>query len=72
MTNLLLWLLLFILAWPIAILALIAYPIIWLLLLPFRFIGIVFVGLFELLRSIVLLPAKVLGHRSKKRVCYDY
>ncbi len=72
MTNLLLWLLLFLLAWPIAILALVAYPIIWLLLLPFRFIGIVFEGLFELCRSIVMLPARVLGRRRRDRVCYDY
>lgn len=72
MTNFLLWLLLFLLAWPIAILALIAYPIIWLLLLPFRFIGIVFEGLFELFRNVVLLPARVVGYRRRERVCYDY
>jgi len=71
MTNFLLWLLLFILAWPIAILALIAYPIIWLLLLPFRFVGIVFEGLFELFRSFMLLPARVLGHR-RDRYRYEY
>lgn len=72
MTNFLLWLLLFILAWPIAVLAIIAYPVIWLLLLPFRFIGIVFEGLFELFRSIFMLPARVAGSRHIRHQGYEY
>ncbi len=58
--KLLLWLLLFVLCWPLALLALLLYPLIWLLLLPFRLLGIAVEGVFELLRSIVLLPAKML------------
>jgi hypothetical protein len=60
MLKLLLWLLLFILCWPLALLALILYPIIWLLLLPFRLVGIVVEGVFEFLRSVVLLPARLI------------
>jgi len=63
MTNFLLWLLLFLLAWPVAIMALVLYPLIWLMLLPFRFVGIVFEGLFELFRSFMLLPARIMGMR---------
>ena len=64
--KLLLWLLLLIFCWPLAVLALILYPIIWLLLLPFRLIGIAVDGVFELLRAILLLPARILrgGHRA--------
>lgn len=61
--KLLLWLLLFILCWPLALLALVLYPLIWLLSLPFRLIGIAVEGVFELLRAIVLLPARVLRGR---------
>jgi hypothetical protein len=58
--KILLWLILFVLCWPLAILALIFYPLIWLLLLPFRLIGIAVSGVFELLRAIVLLPSRLL------------
>lgn len=58
--KILLWLILFVLCWPLAVLALIFYPLIWLLLLPFRLIGIAVNGVFELLRSILLLPARLL------------
>jgi hypothetical protein len=61
MTGFLIWLLLFVLCWPLALFALIAYPFVWLLLLPFRLIGIAVNGLFELLRAILLLPARLLG-----------
>jgi hypothetical protein len=61
MTGFLIWLLLFVLCWPLALFALIAYPFVWLLLLPFRLIGITVNGLFELLRAILLLPARLLG-----------
>jgi hypothetical protein len=63
MIHFLLWLILFILAWPVAILALLLYPVIWLLVLPFRLVGIVFEGLFELFRGLMLLPARILGQR---------
>ncbi len=58
--KLILWLILFVLCWPLALLALILYPFIWLLTLPFRLLGIAVEGVFELLRAIVLLPARVL------------
>ena len=64
MLKFLLWLLLFILCWPLALLALILYPFIWLLLLPFRLLGIAVEGVFELLRSIVMLPSRLLKGRS--------
>ena len=60
MIKFLLWLLLFIFCWPLALLALILYPLVWLLLLPFRLIGIAVEGVFEFLRAIVLLPARLL------------
>ena len=63
MVKLLLWLILFILCWPVALLALILYPFIWLILLPFRLVGIAFEGVFGLLRGLLLLPARVLGAR---------
>jgi hypothetical protein len=61
--KLLLWLILLVLCWPLALLALIAYPFVWLLLLPFRLLGIVVDGVFEFLRAILMLPARVLGGR---------
>jgi hypothetical protein len=57
----LLWLILFVLCWPLALLALVAYPIVWLLTLPFRLVGIAVGGVFELLRAILTLPARLLG-----------
>jgi len=61
MVKFLLWLLLFVVCWPVALLALILYPLAWLLLLPFRLIGIAVEGVFELLRAMLMLPARVLG-----------
>jgi len=58
------WCILFVLSWPLALLVLLLWPVIWLLLLPFRLVGIAFEGVFALLRAIVLLPARLLGHRS--------
>jgi hypothetical protein len=58
--KLLLWLLLLILCWPLALLALVLYPLVWLISLPFRLVGIAVDGIFELLRSIILLPARLL------------
>jgi hypothetical protein len=57
----LLWLLLLLFCWPLAIAALLLYPVVWLLLLPFRLLGITVQGIFALLRAIVMLPARVLG-----------
>jgi hypothetical protein len=59
----LLWLLLFVLCWPVALLALLLYPLVWLLLLPFRLIGIAVEGAFELLRALILLPSRLLRSR---------
>jgi hypothetical protein len=59
------WLLLLVLCWPLALLALILWPLIWLISLPFRLIGITFEALFALLRSVLLLPARVLGGGPK-------
>jgi hypothetical protein len=56
----LLWLLLFVLCWPLALLALVLYPLVWLLLLPFRLVGITVDAVFQLLKSILLLPSRVL------------
>jgi hypothetical protein len=61
MVKFLLWCILLVLCWPLALLALVLYPIVWLLLLPFRIIGIAVGGVLELLRAIILLPARVLG-----------
>ena len=63
MIGFLLWLILLIVCWPIALAALFLYPILWLLTLPFRIVGIAVEGVFELLRAIVMLPARVFGHR---------
>jgi hypothetical protein len=59
------WLLLLVLCWPIALLALVLWPIVWLITLPFRLIGITFDALFAFLRSVLMLPARVLGHRDR-------
>ena len=63
MIGFLLWLLLLVLCWPLALLALLLYPIVWLLLLPFRLVGLTVEGVFALLRAVILLPARVLGAR---------
>jgi hypothetical protein len=55
-----LWCLLLIFCWPIALLALILYPIVWLILLPFRILGITVTGVLELLRALFFLPARIL------------
>jgi hypothetical protein len=57
------WCILFVLAWPLAILALILYPIIWLLLLPFRLIGIAVGGVLAFVKALFFLPARLLGYR---------
>ncbi|HEX6853455.1 MAG TPA: hypothetical protein VF139_18815 [Candidatus Polarisedimenticolaceae bacterium] len=60
MTKFLLWLILLILCWPLALIALILYPIVWIVLLPFRLLGIAVDVVFQTLRAILLLPARVL------------
>ena len=57
----LIWCILLVLCWPLALLALVLYPLVWLFLLPFRLVGIAVDGVFELLRSIMMLPARVIG-----------
>ena len=61
MFTFLMWLVLLFFCWPLALLALILYPIVWLLLLPFRIVGIAVEGVFELLKAIILLPARLLS-----------
>ena len=60
MAGFLLWCILLVFCWPLALLALIAYPFVWLLSLPFRIIGITLTGVFALLSAIFMLPARVL------------
>ena len=62
----LLWLLLLFLCWPIALLALLLYPLVWLVLLPFRLLGVGVEAVFELLRAIVMLPARILGNSPRR------
>jgi len=61
MVKFLLWLLLLALCWPLALLALVLYPLIWLVLLPFRLLGIAVDGAFALVRALFMLPARMLG-----------
>ena len=60
MLTFILWCLLFILCWPVALLALVLYPLIWLVLLPFRLLGIAVEGVLELVWALVTLPARAL------------
>ncbi len=60
MTKFLLWCILLVLCWPLALLALFLYPIVWLLLLPFRLIGIAVGGALSFIAAVILLPARVL------------
>jgi hypothetical protein len=61
MLALVLWCLLFCLCWPLALIALILYPLVWLLLLPFRIVGVAIHGVLELVRAVILLPARLLS-----------
>lgn len=65
MIKFLLWLLLFVVCWPIALVALVLWPIVWLVTLPFRLLGIAFEAVFELLRAVLFLPARLLGARPR-------
>lgn len=68
MVAFLLWCLLLIVCWPLALLALVVYPIVWLILLPFRIVGIAVGGILELLKAIIFLPARLIGGRGRVRV----
>ena len=61
MFSFLLWLLLFVISWPLALLVLILYPFVWLLSLPFRLVGITLEAVFAFLKAILFLPARLLG-----------
>lgn len=63
MLKFVLWLILLVLCWPLALLALVLWPIVWLISIPFRILGIAVSGVFELLRAILFLPARLLGGR---------
>jgi hypothetical protein len=60
MIKFLLWCILFVLCWPVALLALVLYPIVWLILLPFRVVGIAVDGVLELVGSILFLPVRMI------------
>ena len=65
MVKLLLWLLLLVVCWPLAFVALVAYPFLWLLSIPFRIVGVVLEGLVELVRALLFLPARLMGGRVR-------
>ena len=58
------WCILFVLAWPVALLALVLFPFVWLIALPFRLLGIAVEGVFALMKALLFLPARILGHRG--------
>lgn len=58
------WCLLLVFCWPLALLALVLWPLVWLISLPFRLIGITFDAVFALLRALLFLPARLFGHRA--------
>jgi hypothetical protein len=64
----LLWCILFVLCWPVAVLALVLFPLVWLLALPFRLLGIMVHALFAVIRAVLFLPARLLGWRHCCRV----
>ncbi len=63
MAKFLLWVILFVLCWPVAILALVAFPFVWLILLPFKVLGIAVGGVLAFLKALLFLPARILGGR---------
>ena len=65
MFSFLLWCILLVTCWPLALLALVLYPLVWLVLLPFRIVGIAVGGVLELVRGIIFLPARVLRGRVR-------
>lgn len=67
MLTFLIWCVLFVLCWPLAVLALILWPVVWLISLPFRLVGITLEAVFALLRAALFLPARLLGDRRDTR-----
>ena len=68
MATLLLWLILLVLCWPLALIALVLYPVVWVVLLPFRILGVAVDGVLQFVRAVILLPARVLsGPRKQSR-----
>lgn len=65
MFSFLLWCILLVMCWPLALLAVVLYPLVWLVLLPFRIVGIAVGGVLELVRGIIFLPARVLRGRVR-------
>ena len=63
MWTFLAWVILFVLCWPLALLALVLYPLVWLISLPFRLLGITLEAVFETLKAVLFLPARMLGAR---------
>jgi len=61
MAKFLLWCILLVICWPVAVLAILLYPVVWLLLLPFRLVGMAVGGVLEFIRAIIFLPARILG-----------
>ena len=66
MLTFLVWCVLFVVCWPLALLAVILWPIIWLISLPFRLVGITLEAVFALLREALFLPARLLGYRGRE------
>jgi len=64
--SVLVWLLLFVVYWPLAIIALVLWPLLWLVALPFRLIGVAFTAVFALLQALLFLPARLLGWRPNQ------
>ncbi len=71
MVKFLLWLILFVLCWPLALLALILYPLVWLISLPLRLLGITVGAVFELLRAVITLPARILRVGRRRRTGFS-
>lgn len=67
MVKFLLWCILFVLCWPLAVLGLLLYPLVWLLLLPLRLVGITVTAVLELIKGVLYLPARLLGRRPGRR-----
>jgi hypothetical protein len=65
MVTFIFWCILLVLCWPLAILAILAYPLVWVVLLPFRLLGMAVEGVLELLRSLILLPSRLLDRARR-------
>ena len=66
MMKFLLWCILFVLCWPVAVLGLLLYPVVWVFLIPFRLLGITVAAVLALFKAIIFLPARLLGQRPGK------